>query len=100
MILDKKEHERSSSKYGFSTQVYVKENKKKSKENPRAYFDILQKDQHLGRIVMELFANVTPKTVDNFLKLCEGSVSDEKWGNLSYKNSIFHRIIKGFMLQV
>jgi peptidyl-prolyl isomerase D len=53
----------------------------------------------MGRIVFELFSSVTPKTVDNFLKLCKGSETSEKYGVLAYKGSSFHRIIKGFMCQ-
>jgi peptidyl-prolyl isomerase D len=53
----------------------------------------------VGRIVFELFSVVTPKTADNFLKLCKGSESTEKHGVLAYKGSSFHRIIKGFMCQ-
>jgi len=48
-----------------------------------------------GKIKMGLFGGVVPKTTDNFFQLC-GSDRAEKDG---YKNSIFHRVIPGFMLQ-
>ena len=38
-------------------------------ENPRVYFDIEIGGEKAGRIVMELFANVVPKTAENFVSL-------------------------------
>ena len=42
-----------------------------------------------------------PKTVENFADLCAGNkgVSKLSGKELTYKNSIFHRIIPGFMAQ-
>jgi hypothetical protein len=34
--------------------------------NPRVYFDISIDNKKAGRITMELFKNVTPKTAENF----------------------------------
>lgn len=47
---------------------------------------------------MEIFKDIVPKTADNFVELCKGEKVGAH-GQLSYKNSIFHRVIKGFMLQ-
>ena len=44
----------------------------------------------LGKIVVELRPDKAPKTVENFLSLVEGGF---------YKGLIFHRVIKGFMIQ-
>ena len=49
-----------------------------------------------GRVVFELFADVVPKTAENFRVLCSGERADE---GLTYKDSCFHRVIKGFMVQ-
>lgn len=54
--------------------------------NPRIILTMTNKKQ----IIMELFPNVAPITVANFLKLV-----DQKF----YDGLIFHRIIKGFMIQ-
>ncbi|KAK4467442.1 hypothetical protein MN116_009059 [Schistosoma mekongi] len=58
----------------------------------RVFFDITANDRQLGRITFELFPDV-PKTAENFRALC----TQEK--GYGYKNSIFHRIIPGFMCQ-
>ena len=69
--------------------------------NPRAYFDITINNIHKGRVVFELYSNITPKTANNFLTLCNSSHGIGKYSKkeLTYKNSIFHRVIKGFMIQ-
>ena len=62
--------------------------------NPKCFFDVSCDDENIGRVVFELRADLVPKTVDNFKKLCEG------FDGKSYKNNVFHRIIPGFMCQV
>ncbi|MBB1254656.1 peptidylprolyl isomerase [Streptomyces alkaliterrae] len=61
--------------------------------NPKVYFDVSANGQPLGRITFELFADVTPKTAENFRALCTG----EK--DFGYEGSTFHRVIPQFMLQ-
>ena len=63
------------------------------KPNPRVFFDVSTDSEKLGRVVMELRADVVPKTAENFRALCTG----EK--GFGFKNSTFHRVIPKFMIQ-
>jgi peptidyl-prolyl isomerase F (cyclophilin D) len=62
-------------------------------ELPRCFFDVTANGQPLGRILIELRADVVPKTAENFRALCTG----EK--GFGYKGCSFHRIIPNFMCQ-
>ncbi|EST06849.1 Cyclophilin-like peptidyl-prolyl cis-trans isomerase domain protein [Kalmanozyma brasiliensis GHG001] len=54
-----------------------------------------------NRIVIELYAHLVPKTAENFRALCTNpsTVTTSSGTPLSYKNSIFHRVIPKFMIQ-
>ena len=41
--------------------------------------------------------DITPKTSENFRKLCIGDFKNKSGKALHYKGSIFHRVIPGFM---
>lgn len=58
-------------------------------ENPFVFFDVAVNNVPIGRVVVELYANVLPKTVANFLAFVTGE-NPEK---LSYKGCAIHRIV-------
>ncbi|GAD98515.1 peptidyl-prolyl cis-trans isomerase, putative [Paecilomyces variotii No. 5] len=67
--------------------------------NPVVFFDVALGGQPLGRIKMELFANVVPRTAENFRQFCTGETKNAQGQPQGYKGSKFHRVIKDFMIQ-
>lgn len=68
---------------------------------PRCFLDIEIGGQSVGRIIVELFSDVTPKTCENFRALCTGEkgVTQKTEQSLHYKGAPFHRVVKDFMIQ-
>ncbi|XP_033136654.1 peptidyl-prolyl cis-trans isomerase [Brassica rapa] len=67
--------------------------------NPRVFFDMTVDGKPAGRIVMELFADTTPRTAENFRSLCTGEKGIGKFGKpLHYKGSIIHEVFPGYTL--
>lgn len=87
----------------FKRSIYdeIKENTKKipdlvNEHNPKVYFNIVSKtilndkeEEVHSRIEIELFADVVPKTTENFLLLTTTN---------QYKNTIFHKVSKDFYM--
>merc|ERR1712099_93731 len=64
------------------------------------FFDMTLGGAPAGRIVMELRADVAPKTAENFRALCTGEKGQGRQGKpLHFKGSSFHRVITDFMCQ-
>ena len=105
-LADAKKKEKASYK-GLFGKVSMYDEKKDlntiinpSANNPKVFFDLLQGDEELGRVVMQLYEDVTPRTAENFRALCTGEKGMGKSGKpLHFKGSTFHRVIKDFMIQ-
>eukprot|EP01126_Amoeba_proteus_P059424 TRINITY_DN775_c0_g1_i1.p1 TRINITY_DN775_c0_g1~~TRINITY_DN775_c0_g1_i1.p1 ORF type:complete len:183 (+),score=34.72 TRINITY_DN775_c0_g1_i1:70-618(+) len=69
-----------------------------SPANPVVFFDVSLGGQPMGRIKIELFMNVCPRTAENFRQFCTGEfVKNAK--PVGYKGCCFHRVVNGFMIQ-
>lgn len=67
-------------------------------ENPIVFLDVSIGPLEVGRITLELFADVCPRTAENFRQFCTGEYrKDNK--PIGYKGATFHRVIKDFMIQ-
>ncbi|KAL5013178.1 hypothetical protein ScPMuIL_007448 [Solemya velum] len=66
--------------------------------NPIVFFDIIIGNVEAGRIKFELFADVVPQTAENFRQFCTGEYKKDGL-SIGHKAAIFHRVIKGFMVQ-
>jgi len=71
---------------------------KPNPNNPIVFFDITVGTTDIGRIKFELFADVVPKTAENFRQLCTGEYRKDGVP-IGYKRCTFHRVIKDFMVQ-
>ncbi|KAG8457429.1 hypothetical protein KFE25_011284 [Diacronema lutheri] len=65
----------------------------------RVYLDMSIGNEPAGRLVLGLFGDVVPRTVDNFVHLCVGDRTSRKGRRLAYAGSRLHRIIPHFMIQ-
>ncbi|XP_016419472.1 peptidyl-prolyl cis-trans isomerase H isoform X1 [Sinocyclocheilus rhinocerous] len=66
--------------------------------NPIVFFDVTVGGQEVGRMKIELFADIVPKTAENFRQFCTGEFKKDGVP-VGYKGCTFHRVIKDFMIQ-
>ena len=79
----------------FGTTGEVKQN-----NLPVVFFDVAASTLPLGRIVVELRADVCPLTCENFRALCTGEKGTGRNRKaLHYKGSRIHRVVPNFMVQ-
>lgn len=101
LIADAKKKEKSAYGNMFS-KMSVYEDKVVTLDvatNPKVFFDITIGGRAIGRVVMQLFENIVPKTVQNFLSLCRGDCGIASTGQpLFFKGSSFHRVIEGYFV--
>lgn len=50
------------------------------------------------KIVIELFTEYTPRTADNFRKLCSEGFTNKDGHKLTYLGTEFHRVVKGMYI--
>ncbi|TMS35726.1 hypothetical protein L596_003060 [Steinernema carpocapsae] len=67
-------------------------------DNPIVFFEMTAGGAPIGTIIMELFADVAPRTAENFRQFCTGEMKRDGMP-IGYKNCHFHRVIKDFMIQ-
>uniref|UniRef100_A0A8B9GWP9 Peptidyl-prolyl cis-trans isomerase n=1 Tax=Astyanax mexicanus TaxID=7994 RepID=A0A8B9GWP9_ASTMX len=64
------------------------------------YMDVEIGGEAAGRLLFELFSDLCPKTCKNFKALCTGEAGmSQNQLMLSYKNSLFHRVVPNGWLQ-
>ncbi|VVB11500.1 unnamed protein product [Arabis nemorensis] len=65
--------------------------------NHKVFFDITVNGKPICRIVIELLANTTPKTAEDFRCLCNGEKGNGKLSEkpFHYKGSSFHDVSFG-----
>ena len=66
--------------------------------NPMVFFDDSIGSQEDGCMMTELFADIVPKTAENFRQLYTEEFRKDGVP-IGYKGSAFHRVIKYFMIQ-
>ncbi|XP_020863834.1 putative inactive peptidyl-prolyl cis-trans isomerase-like 6 isoform X1 [Phascolarctos cinereus] len=85
--------------YEALTSDYVADYLKHSKR-PMVFLEISINEQSIGRLIFELYADLCPKTCQNFQSLCTGNAGFSQSGlKLHYKHTIFHRLVKNGWLQ-
>ncbi|KAG7389191.1 hypothetical protein PHYPSEUDO_010994 [Phytophthora pseudosyringae] len=64
-------------------------------DNPVVYFDVSIGEKAIGRLLIELRADVVPRTAENFRRLCTGETKDPQTARRRhYARCPFHRVVK------
>jgi len=66
--------------------------------NPVVFLDVTVGNTEIGRIIIELYADVVPRTAENFRQFCTGEFKRDSIPT-GFKTTAFHRVIKDFMIQ-
>ncbi|XP_010002654.1 PREDICTED: peptidyl-prolyl cis-trans isomerase-like 6 [Chaetura pelagica] len=72
----------------------------RSSQHIFVFLEITIDEEPMGRLLLELFSDACPKTCENFRALCSGGAKSLCDGReLTYKNSLFHRVVKHGWIQ-
>ena len=74
----------------FSSAVFAAEEKKEEKDSVNASNEVAVVKTSEGEMVVQFWTDAAPNTIENFKKLAREGF---------YDGTIFHRIVKGFMIQ-
>jgi peptidyl-prolyl cis-trans isomerase B (cyclophilin B) len=74
----------------LSTALFAAEEKKESKTAMNLPDEVAVIKTNEGEMVVQFWTDAAPKTIENFKKLARSGL---------YNGTIFHRIVKGFMIQ-
>ncbi|KAG9398130.1 hypothetical protein AC1031_014930 [Aphanomyces cochlioides] len=69
------------------------------RENPIVFLDITVNDKHIGRLIIELRADIVPRTAENFRMLCTGDSVHGSGESRRYTGCDVHRIVRDSLLQ-
>merc|ERR1711971_655885 len=65
--------------------------------NPQVFLELAFDGESAGQVIIELFADIVPKTSENFRCLCTGEKGRGNSGKrLTFLGCIFHKVIAGF----
>ncbi|TCD63412.1 Peptidyl-prolyl cis-trans isomerase H [Steccherinum ochraceum] len=67
-----------------------------SSTRPVVFMDVNIGETPAGRLKMELFSDIVPKTAENFRQLCTGEYRDTR---AQYSTAIMYRVVPNFMCQ-
>ncbi|XP_058030139.1 probable inactive peptidyl-prolyl cis-trans isomerase-like 6 [Ahaetulla prasina] len=72
----------------------------KAKKHMFVFMEIAVQEVSIGKLLFELYSDICPRTCHNFKCLCTGEKGYSESGlALTYKDSIFHRIVKNGWIQ-
>ncbi|KAG8468985.1 hypothetical protein KFE25_007503 [Diacronema lutheri] len=93
---------RDASMLHAACRAYAARRAERTPGRPRVWLDFTVDEQALGRVEAELFADVVPRTAENFRALCTGELGPSaQFGRvpLHYAGCAVHRIVPGFVVQ-
>lgn len=69
-------------------------------KNSYCFIEFTCEGNPFGRFVIELYANILPKTSKNFLELCKGKTKNKFGELLSYEGTTVNRVVKDGYIQL